>query len=107
MSTKAEEWIGVEDVAAEMKFTQRQAWEYVRRIGLASANGVTMKLARFTRADFEAARERAMRPLAPRARAGAATGGSEAAEAGPRAGAAKNVDWAALAASRVAKIRRK
>ena len=57
------EWIGVDVVAAEMGYTQRQAWEYVRRIGLLATNHSTMALARFTRADFEAARQRSLTAL--------------------------------------------
>jgi hypothetical protein len=59
----ADEWIGVDEVAAEMRYTQRQAWEYIRSIGLASANTRNMNLARFTRAEFNEARERAKAPI--------------------------------------------
>jgi hypothetical protein len=63
------EWIGVEDVAAEMRYTERQAWEFIRSIGLTTVNARKMHLVRFTRAEFDEARERAKAPIAPRHRA--------------------------------------
>lgn len=78
MNTAKEEWIGVAEVAAEMNYAPREAWEYVRRIGLVATNTRRMRLARFTRAEFEDARERAKKPIAPRARTGAlASAGAE------------------------------
>jgi hypothetical protein len=64
----ADEWIGVDEVAAEMRYTQRQAWEFIRSIGVASVNARKMNLIRFTRAEFNEARERAKAPIAPRSR---------------------------------------
>lgn len=67
MSTTAEEWIGVADVAAELNLSDRATWEILRRCGLKMLNERSKKLARFRRGDWEAAREQAMKPVAPRA----------------------------------------
>lgn len=60
------EWIGVNEIADEMKYTRRQTWEYLRKIGIFAANATTMRLARFTRAEFDEARERAKSTLPPK-----------------------------------------
>jgi hypothetical protein len=93
-----DEWIGVAEVAAEMKYTQKQAWEYVRKIGLVVANSWTMSLVRFTRAEFAEARRRGMAPLAPRAKSGAVAASSET----PRKAAAP----VKSAAAKLAKLRK-
>jgi hypothetical protein len=67
MSTRADEWIGVADVAAELNLSARAAWEILRRSGVRMLNERAMKRARFRRGDWEAAREQAMRPVPPRA----------------------------------------
>lgn len=67
MSTNADEWIGVAEVAAELHLTERGAWEIIRRTGLKMLNHHLMSKARFRRSDWEAAREAIMRPAEPRA----------------------------------------
>jgi hypothetical protein len=73
MST-ADEWIGVTDVAAELKLTDRGAWELIRRLGVPrlEPHRSVMATARFRRADWEAARDAATKPPEPRARAASA-----------------------------------
>jgi hypothetical protein len=95
-----DQWIGVEDVAAEMKYTARQAWEFIRSIGLTTVNARSMHLVRFTRGEFEEARDRAKAPIAPRHRV-APTGPSP--EAKPPA-KAKGKSEAAIAA-KLARLR--
>lgn len=63
-----DQWIGVKEVAAEMSYSIREAWEFIRSIGLASVNSRKMQLVRFTRAEFEEARERAKAPLPARSK---------------------------------------
>jgi hypothetical protein len=94
-----DEWIGIDQVAAEMKYSRRQAWEFVRSIGLVVVNVRSMGLVRFTRADFNDARERAKAPLPPRVRTGAVP---SAAAASPRKAASPS---AASIASKRAKLR--
>lgn len=68
MTMTTTEWIGVEQVAAELSLTQREAWELVRRIGvplLESGRG-RMTRVRFRRADWEDRRDAACKPPEPR-----------------------------------------
>jgi hypothetical protein len=91
MSTKADEWIGVAEVAAELKLSERAAWELVRRLAvpMLEVGRAVLSTARFRRSDWEAARDRALQPPAPRSKsaAGAAAGeasGAAVASAAPR-----------------------
>jgi hypothetical protein len=74
----ADEWIGVDEVAAEMRYTPKQAWEFLRSIGVLTCNPRHLKLARFTRAEFNEARERAKSPIAPRHKTGLLAGATAA-----------------------------
>jgi hypothetical protein len=68
MGTKTDEWIGVADVADELHLTQRHAWELVKKLGVPCVGPVrdVMRLARFSRADWETARDRSKAPPTPR-----------------------------------------
>lgn len=72
MSTTADEWIGVAEVAAEMKLTERRAWELIRRLCVPRIEGARSDMAgaRFRRSDWEKCRDGAVKPPEPRARAG-------------------------------------
>jgi hypothetical protein len=65
-----DEWIGVAEVAVELKLTERSAWELIRRLGVPrlEPGRAIMGLARFRRSDWEAARDAAVRPPEPRSR---------------------------------------
>jgi hypothetical protein len=85
MSTADVEWIGVSHVAAELGLTDREAWELVKRLGV-DCLGPTrdcMRKARFTRADWERARDDSKRPPTPRASARAPKKAPRVAPAGP------------------------
>ena len=60
------EWIDVEFVAGELMLSRRAAWEFIKRIGVEKTDD-RPALARFRLSDYQAARDRAMRPAAPRA----------------------------------------
>ena len=66
---RADEWIGVAEVAAEMNLSDRGAWELVRRLGVRrlEPGRAIMKDARFRRGDWELARDAAIGPPVPRA----------------------------------------
>jgi hypothetical protein len=59
-----DEWIDVEIVAAEMGLTDRQAWEWVKRLGVPCVGPArnVMRKSRFTRADWNEAIERSKGP---------------------------------------------
>ena len=65
----APEWLSVQDVAAELRLTDRQAWELVKRLSIPCVGPVRdcMRLARFRRADWVAARDGSLAPPTPRA----------------------------------------
>ena len=95
-------WIGVAEVAEEMHYTHKEAWAFIRKIGLVGLNTGKMKLARFTRAEFEEAIERSKRPLAPIAKTGVL------ASANRKVATTKktDVDHAAIIAAKIAEIRK-
>lgn len=65
----AAHWIGTAEVAAELNIKPKKAYELIRRLGvplLAMAGG-RMDEVRFLRADWEAARDAALKPIDPRA----------------------------------------
>ena len=63
------DWIGVAEVAAEMNFSSRQAWELVKRLGVPMIAGAGRRMdgARFLREKWQALRDAAQRPAEPRA----------------------------------------
>jgi hypothetical protein len=65
----ADDWIGVEDVAAELRVSPRIAWELVRRleVPVIDPGHARMQTVRFRRADWMAARDGAMKPVPTRA----------------------------------------
>jgi hypothetical protein len=67
MSTETNDttWIGVKEIAAEMNWTDRQAYEEVRRLGVPCRGRGRMGL-RFRRADYEQRRDAALAPLEAR-----------------------------------------
>jgi hypothetical protein len=67
MNAKADDWIGTAEVAAELRLTERAAWEVLRGAGIRMLNPRRMGMARFRRSDWEAAREAILKPPAPRA----------------------------------------
>jgi hypothetical protein len=73
MATK-DEWIGVAEVAAELKLSERAAWELVRRVKvpMLESGGAVMSRARFRRSDWEAARDASLKPAPARASKAAA-----------------------------------
>jgi hypothetical protein len=65
----------VADVAAELRLSERLAWETVKRLRVPCvAYHGSMRRARFKRGDWEAALERSKTPPALRTAAGAAVG---------------------------------
>lgn len=74
MSTSPDEWIGVAEVADELRMTHRAAWELIRRLGVPrlEPGRAVMASARFRRSDWEAARDASVKPPEPRARVAAA-----------------------------------
>jgi hypothetical protein len=63
-----DEWIGVAEVAAEMKLPERVCWELLRRLRVPMLPGLnTMARARFKRADWAEALERSKAPAPERA----------------------------------------
>lgn len=86
MSTTATiEWIGVSQVAAELGLTDREAWELVKRLGVPCVGPTRdcMRKARFTRADWEQARDASKRPPTPRVSARAPRKAQRPVVAGP------------------------
>lgn len=70
MSVPAPQWLTVDDVAAELRLTHRCAWELVKTLGVPVVGPFRQrsKLARFRRADWDAALTRSLRPVVePRA----------------------------------------
>ena len=64
MSTETNDttWIGVKEIAAEMNWTDRQAYEEVRRLGVPCRGRGRMGL-RFRQTDYEQRRDAALAPL--------------------------------------------
>lgn len=71
-----DEWIGVAEVAIELAITPRQAWELIKKLGVPCIGPVrdVMRMARFSRADWEEARDRSKAPPTPRGGKGASHG---------------------------------
>jgi hypothetical protein len=67
-----DEWIGVTEVATELKLTDRAAWELIRRLAVPrlEPGRAIMSAARFRRSDWEAARDASVKPPEPRERIG-------------------------------------
>jgi hypothetical protein len=68
--TPDDPWIGVAEVAAELRYTEAEAWRLIRRIGvpMLEPDRARMKAARFRRSAWEARRDARTGPPAPRYR---------------------------------------